>query len=294
MLFDPGLDFDGDLKALNDLGGAPDGFHPAADPKWLLSALNRGGGQAFDFLAPDDGVAPPPIPTGFDLDLTDRKAADDFLLYGTGEPEPEPEPTPVDDVIVPGVRVIPGSTVGITIGDIPDLPYPPDAGGGGGGPPVEEDDDCPWNEAFDQLSEQLGHFKDGVEFLKDSWLVLDPRDDRALGALLINLQAIESGLLAGTISFDTVHDTISTTIEIALSEGTSYLGAMFGATVSAGFFGAGDGPSPWVDLIAAVAGGIAGVVADRTMNPWIADQLASLILSSVDIPEGMEGPCAGA
>lgn len=119
------------VKAPNDLGGATDGFHPAADPDWLLSALNRGGGQAFDLLAPDDGFAPPPIPTGFDLDLTGRKAADDFLLFGAGEPEPEPEPTPVDDVIVPGVRVIPGSTVGITIGDIPDLPYPPDGGGGG-------------------------------------------------------------------------------------------------------------------------------------------------------------------
>jgi hypothetical protein len=122
----------GGLKALNDLGGATDGFHPAADPDWLLSALNRGGGQAFDFLAPDDGFAPPPIPTGFYLDLTDRKAADDFLLYGAGEPEPEPEPTPVDDVIVPGVRTIPGSTVGITIGDIPD-PFGGDPGEGGQG-----------------------------------------------------------------------------------------------------------------------------------------------------------------
>ena len=158
MLFDPGLDFEGGLKALNDVGGSPDGFHPAADPDWLLSALNRGGGQAFDFLASEEGVAPPPIPTGFDLDLTDRKAADDFLLYGAGEPEPEPEPTPVDDVIVPGVRVIPGSTVGITIGDIPD-PFGGDPGGGGGvlnepQDPGHAGEDCALNEIRDEINQR--------------------------------------------------------------------------------------------------------------------------------------------
>lgn len=217
-----------------------------------------------------------------------------FGSEGGGEAGDDDGATDVGDVIVIGERPeepwwdidnLPGGggDSGPTGGEGP--------GSGDGPDPVDED--CPWTKFYEDVARQIGVLAGALGAIKDSWITFDPRDDRAIERALIAIDGLEIMLQSQTISYATAHDSISSVLEIMLSEGTDHLAAVFGAAAGGLVTGLFDGPIPVGEVIGGIGGAIAVYVAgDRLPTATIADVIASLVLAGIDIPPGTPGaPC---
>jgi hypothetical protein len=130
--------------------------------------------------------------------------------------------------------------------------------------------------------------------IKDSWITFDPRDDRAIERALVGIDGLEIMLQSQTISYATAHDTISSLLDLMLSEGTDHLAAVFGAAAGGFVTGLFDGPIPAGEVLGGIGGAVAVYLAgDRLPTAELADVIATLVLAGIDVPPGTPGRRCG-
>ena len=164
---------------------------------------------------------------------------------------------------------------------------------GGAGDAPDPDDECPWADFYEDVARQVGVLAGALGALKDSWITVDPRDDRAIERALIAIDGLEVMLQSQTISYATAHDSISSVLDLMLSEGTDHLAAVFGAAAGGLVAGLFDGPIPAGEVIGGIGGALTVYLAgDRLPTAAIADAIASLLLAGIDVPPGTpRAPC---
>lgn len=164
--------------------------------------------------------------------------------------------------------------------------------GGGGSDSGDTSPPCPNVEAYEDAADTVGIFTSVLGVLKDSPFSLSQRDDNAINAAVISLNALELSLISGSISLDSVEGVLSGIIEVLLNEASDTAIIGIGTMAGAGVAWWVDGPLPVGEVLGGIVGAIGAYASARFIShKALADALAGAMMDRLDL-ENVPGPCS--